>query len=233
MATRPLLVLGNKRYSSWSLRPWLLMRALGIPFEETVIAMYQPDSKARMLAVSPTGKVPVLTDGDVIVWESLAIIEYLAEKFPGAGVWPDEPKARAHARAIGTEMHAGFQALRQACPMNLAKRFAPRTDLGADVADNVVRLGTLWREARDRFGAGGPFLYGAFSAADAMYAPVVTRLDTYQIAVAADVRAYMDAVLTHPAFMAWRREALAEPWRVAHYEEGWTAVDVFHAPQGT
>ena len=120
------LHIANKLYSSWSMRPWLLMKALGIPFEETVIPMYQPDSRARMLAVSPTGKMPCLGDGDVTVWESRGIMEYLAEKFPDKGVWPKDPKARAHARAVASEMHAGFQALRQACPMNLAKRFAPR-----------------------------------------------------------------------------------------------------------
>ena len=224
------LHIANKLYSSWSMRPWLLMKALGIPFEETVIPMYQPDSKTRMLAVSPTGKMPCLVDGDVTVWESLAIVEYLAERFPDKGVWPKDPKARAHARAASSEMHAGFQALRQACPMNLAKRFAPRNDLGPDVAANVARLGELWQQARTRFGAGGRFLYGAFSAADAMFAPVVTRLDTYQIPVEPAVRAYMDAILFHSAFTAWREAAMAEHWSIDHYEAGWTPVQVFHKP---
>jgi glutathione S-transferase len=125
-------------------------------------------------------------------------------------------------------MHAGFQALRNACPMNLGKRFAPR-DLGSDVADNVRRLEGLWSDARRRFGAGGSFLYGSFSAADAMYAPVVTRLDTYQMPVASGTRHYMDAVLAHPAFVKWRAAALAEPWTIDHYEEGWTAVETFHS----
>lgn len=222
------LYLANKLYSSWSLRPWILMTALDIPFAETVIPMYFPDSKARMLDVSPTGKMPCLVDGDVRIWESLAIMEYLHERFPNKGVWPTVPAARAHARASANEMHAGFQALRSACPMNLSKRFAPR-DLGSDVADNVRRLEGLWADARRRFGAGGQFLYGAFGAADAMFAPVVTRLDTYQIAVSSETRRYMDAVLAHPAFQKWRTEALQEPWTIDHYEDGWTAVETFHS----
>jgi glutathione S-transferase len=221
------LYVANKLYSSWSLRPWLLMTALDIPFEETVIPMYFPDSKARMLDVSPTGKMPCLFHGDVRIWESLAIMEYLHERFPDKHVWPAEVTARAHARAAANEMHAGFQALRNACPMNLGKRFAAR-DLGSDVADNVRRLEGLWSEARVRFGAGGPYLYGVFSATDAMFAPVVTRLDTYDIAVSSETGRYMDAILAHPAFVKWRTEALAEPWTIDHYEEGWTAVETFH-----
>ena len=224
------LYIANKLYSSWSLRPWVLMKALDIPFQETVIPMYQPDSKASMLAVSPTGKMPCLVDGNVTVWESLAILEYLAEKFPDKAVWPKDARVRAHARAASNEMHAGFQALRQACPMNLSRRFKPR-DFGPDVTANVERLSALWAEARHAFGQDGPFLYGAFSAADAMYAPVVTRLDTYQIDVNAETRAYMDAVLAHPAFVAWRTAALEEPWHVPHYEEGHTAAEVYHHPK--
>lgn len=222
------LIIANKLYSSWSLRPWILMQALGIPFEERVIPMYFPASKARMLDVSPTGKMPCLVDGDVTIWESLAILEYLHERFPEKGVWPSDVKARAHARAAANEMHAGFQALRNACPMNLGKRFAPR-ELGSDVADNVRRLEGLWSQARVRFGAGGPFLYGRFGAADAMFAPVVTRLDTYQLPVTSETRRYMDAVLAHPAFVTWRDAALVEPWTIDHYEEGWTAVETFHS----
>ena len=224
-----LLVIANKLYSSWSLRPWILMRELGIAFDEEVIPLRRPDTKARILARSGAGKCPVLIDGDVTVWESLAIAEYLAEKFPAKGVWPSDVRARAHARAASNEMHAGFQPLRAACPMNLGKRFAPR-DFGPDVAASVSRLEELWREARTRFGVkvGGPFLYGAFSAADAMFAPVVTRLDTYQIAVAADTRAYMDAIFATAGFRDWKTGALAEPrdWDIAEYEDGHTAVEV-------
>ncbi len=222
-----LLVIANKLYSSWSLRPWMLMRELGIPFDEEVIPLRRPDTKARILARSGAGKCPVLIDGDVTVWESLAIAEYLAEKFPDKGVWPADVKARAHARCASNEMHAGFQPLRAACPMNLGKRFAPR-DFGPDVAASVARLEVLWREARTRFGAktDSPFLYGAFTAADAMFAPVVTRLDTYQIAVAADTRTYMNAMLATASFRAWKYGALAEPsdWDIPEYEEGHTPV---------
>jgi len=223
------LVIGNKLYSSWSMRPWLLMKALEIPFEESVIPLYLRDSKARILDVSPTGKVPLLIDGEVKIWESLAIVEYLHEKFPERNVWPKDAVARAHARAAATEMHAGFMALRQACPMNLAKNFAAK-ELSSDVADNLRRLEGLWSEAHQRFGAGGPFLYGRFSAADAMYAPVVTRIETYGIRVAPNSRRYMDAILSHPAFVTWRSEALQEPWQLLHYEDGWTPTEVFHHP---
>lgn len=223
------LYIANKLYSSWSLRPWLLMTAFELPFEEVCIPMYFPGSKARMLDVSPTGKVPCLVDGDVKVWESLAIVEYLHEKDPGKGIWPADPKARAHARSVSSEMHAGFQGLRNACPMNLGKRFAPR-DLGSDVADNVRRFQGMISDCRRRFGGGGDFLFGAFSAADCMYAPLVTRLDTYQIDVASQTRQYMNAVLAHPAFLKWKTDALAEPWGISHYEEGWTAVESYHTP---
>lgn len=212
------LALGNKLYSSWSLRAYILLKAFDITFEETVIAMYKDDTKERMLTFGPTGKVPVLTDGDVVVWESLAILEYVAETFPDKAIWPEDPAARAHARSAASEMHAGFMALRGACPMNLTAQFEPK-DRGEEITKDVQRLEVLWGEARSRFGEGGPFLYGAFSAVDAMFAPVVTRLDTYQIEVSPDMRAYMDAVLAHPAFLAWKEDAFSEPWFLPHYEE--------------
>lgn len=223
------LYIANKLYSSWSLRPWLLMTTFSMPFDETVIPMYLPDSRARMLDISPTGKVPCLVDGNVRIWESLAIIEYLAEAYPQKAIWPEDRVVRAHARATASEMHAGFQALRSACPMNLGKRFHPR-ELGSDVDDNMRRFEGLVSDARRRFGAGGDFLYGAFSAADAMYAPLVTRLDTYQIRLAPQTRAYVDAVLALPALRKWREEALAEPWALTHYEAGWQVAETFHTP---
>lgn len=213
------LIIGNKLYSSWSLRPWILMKAKGFAFTETVIPLSQPDTKKNILQHSPTGKVPLLVDNGIRVWESLAIMEYLAEAFPSAGIWPKDKAARAHARAASSEMHAGFQALRQACPMNLARRFKPR-EWNTDVLDAVSRVEELWTEARATFAGGGEFLYGDFSAADAMFAPVVTRLDTYQVPVSAQSRAYMDAILAHPAFVAWRTDALKEPWFLPHYEVG-------------
>lgn len=218
------LVIANKLYSSWSMRPWLVMRAFDIPFSETVIPLRQPDTAARILAHSPTGKVPVLVDGDAVVWESLAIISYLSDRCPEKPIWPKGQAALAHAKAISMEMHAGFQTLRQTCPMNLGKRFAP-PPLTEDLAANVARIEDLWRGARTRFSDGkGPFLFGAFTAADAMFAPVVSRFDTYGIGVAADTRAYMDAVLTHAAVVEWTRDAFREPWRISAYEDGHTIL---------
>ena len=170
------LYIGNKNYSSWSLRAWLLLRAFGLDFEETLIPLDEADTAEKIRVVSEAGKVPVLVDHGQTIWDSLAIAEYVHERFPDAGVWPTETQARAHARSSSAEMHSSFVGLRGACPMNLAKRFV-RKDRGADVAADVARIQDLWVEARDRFGSNGngPFLYGAFSAADAMYAPVVTR----------------------------------------------------------
>lgn len=220
------LAIANKRYSSWSLRPWLVLKAFDIPFEETVIPLKRDDTSARIAEFSPSGKLPVLADGEVRVWESLAIIEYLAETFPEKAIWPRNRVARAHARAICNEMHGGFQVLRQACPMNLGKRFvAPH--MTHDLKTNVVRIEDIWREAHNRFGAGGPYLFGDFSAADAMYAPVVTRLDTYGITVGIDSRVYMQAILEHPAFLEWRKAGLAEPWDIADYEAGHAVIESY------
>lgn len=213
------LLIGNKCYSSWSLRAWLLMRASGIAFSEQLVLLDEPGFKEAIFAAAPGsgGTVPTLVDGEIAVWETLAICEYLHDAQPHAGIWPRDKAARAHARAISSEMHAGFTALRSACPMNLGKRFATR-DRGPGVARDVERLTTLWRQARERFGAGGPFLYGAFSAADAMFAPVVTRLDTYGIAVDPVSQGYMRAILALPAYREWLAAALVEPWIVAQDE---------------
>lgn len=203
------LVIGNKRYSSWSLRPWLVMTHFAIPFEEIPVLLDTPEFKPTVLKYTPSGKVPCLVDGDIHVFETLAIIEYLAEIFPETAIWPTDRAARALARSMSNEMHAGFVGLRGACPMNLRRRFA-RKDRGEAATRDVARIVESWREARARFGAGGPFLFGAFSAADAMFAPVVTRLDTYDWAVDPDIRAYMDAVLALPAYRAWKAGADAE-----------------------
>jgi glutathione S-transferase len=208
----PTLVIANKLYSSWSLRPWLLMRQFGIAFDEVLIPLDLPDTKARVLRHSPAGKVPVLIDADVTVWESIAIMEYVGEAY-GVSVWPRDRHARAMARSVAAEMHAGFQGLRSACPMNLGKKYAQR-DRGEAVARDAVRFCEIVREARKRFGEGGPFLFGAFSAADAMYAPLVTRLDTYSIPVDEAARTYVDAILSLPAFQEWRSAALKEEWIV-------------------
>lgn len=213
----PTLVIANKVYSSWSLRPWIMLKQAGIDFDETLIPLDHLDTRSRILAHSPAGRVPVLIDDDLTVWDSLAILEYIADRWPEAGVWPAEMGARAKARSISAEMHSGFQALRRACPMNLGRKFGEQ-DRGADVAADVARIGAIWRNTRARYGADGPFLFGAFSGADAMYAPVVTRLETYSIAMDPVSRAYMDAVMGLPAFQAWRDAALQESWVVLHDE---------------
>ena len=204
------IVIGNKNYSSWSMRPWLVLEHFGFDYDEMLIPLDQPDTTERIRAVSPTGRVPCLVDGDVTVWESIAIIEYLAELKPEAGIWPVDRALRADARAVAAEMHAGFSALRKACPMNLRKAFPFRDWGGAAAAADVARIEALFAARLAR--SGGPFLFGDFGAADAMYAPVVTRLSGYGWPVSADTRAYMDAVETLPAFVAWRSAALRETW---------------------
>ncbi len=218
------LIVGNKNYSSWSLRPWIAMKAAGIPFEEQVISLDAPDFKAVVGAVSGTGKVPVLVDGDVSVWESLAILEYLAEKFPAAGLWPADAAARALARAVANEMHAGFQPLRKLMPMNHgAAGDQARADAGGrgQCAAHRGAVGRLPRALRRK---GGPFLFGKFGAADAMYAPVVARFHTYAVEVSAPSRAYMDAVMALPAWREWHAAALKETWVLPEDEVDWPTV---------
>jgi glutathione S-transferase len=217
------LVIGNKNYSSWSLRPWLAMKTAGIAFDETVISLEADDFKKRVTAVGGAGKVPVLIDGDVRVWESLAILEYLAEKFPSAGLWPQDARARAYARAVASEMHAGFVPLRRHLPMNVWRPVKPRP-LDEAVAADVARIIAIWSACREQFGAGGPFLFGAFSAADAMYAPVVWRFHTYAVDVSPLARDYMRAVMALPAWNEWREAARRETWVLPHDEVDWPQV---------
>lgn len=217
------LILGNKNYSSWSMRPWFALRVAGIPFEEEVISLNAPDFKARLLQVSGTGKVPTLIDGDVRVWESTAILEYLAEKYPAAGLWPADPVARGYARAIANEMHAGFLPLRQHLPMNFRRPVRTR-ELTPEVVANVQRIEAMWSDCRRRFGQNGPFLYGAFTAADAMYAPVVSRFHTYAVPLQPASRAYMDAIMALPAWTEWKAAASKEPWVLPGNEVDWPTV---------
>jgi len=217
------LVIGNKNYSSWSFRPWIAMKVAGIAFDEVVISLNAPDFKPRVAKVSGTGKVPVLDDNGVHVWESLAILEHLAERFPAAQLWPADPAARAHARAIAAEMHSGFVPLRRACPMNMWRPVKKR-ELSDEVRANVRRIEAMWGECRSRYGAGGPFLFGSFGAADAMYAPVVARFHTYDVEVDATARAYMAAVMALPAWVQWRDAALKEPWVLPEDEVDWPQV---------
>jgi glutathione S-transferase len=221
------LIIGNKNYSSWSLRPWIAMKVAGIPFAEKLFPLYEPGSREQVLHYSPTGKVPVLIDGDEHVWESLAILEHLAERFPDAGLWPSDRRARSHARVVANEMHGGFQALRKNCTMNLwlPVKTRPQPD---EVLADMRRIEAMWADCRARFGQNaekpGPFLFGAFGAADAMYAPVVARFHTYGLPVAAGTRAYMDAVMALPAWQEWTAAALKEPWIMQHNEPDWPLV---------
>jgi len=224
----PTLVIANKLYSSWSLRPWLLLKQFGIAFDEITIPLDLPDTKQKVLKHSPAGKVPILIDGDATVWESIAIMEYAGDAL-GAPVWPQDRAARAMARSVAAEMHAGFMALRSACPMNLGKKYAQK-DRGEAVARDVARFSEIVCQARERFGSGGPFLFGAFSAADAMYAPLVTRLDTYSVDLDGPARAYVDAILALPAFQEWRSEALKETWIVDADEVDEEPIENYRKP---
>jgi glutathione S-transferase len=205
------LILANKAYSSWSLRPWILLAQLKIPFEEVIIPMDQPETRGSMLKYAATGKCPSLHDGKIAIWESLAIIEYLAEAYPKGKA------ARAHARSLASEMHAGFVALRQACPTNF-RRPVKAIPLSDEVRADVARIEAAWAYARATFGRGGAFLFGRFSAADAMFAPVVNRLHVYDVSVSTQTRAYMEAMMALPAWKARIADARAEPWRIERYD---------------
>jgi glutathione S-transferase len=207
------LIIGNKNYSSWSLRPWMAMSMAGIPFRETVIPLDTPDTARLIAEHSAAGRVPVLHHGRITIWDSLAIMDYLAELFPDKRLWPQAVVARSMARSVASEMHAGFGALRNACPMNLRRPKGP-VPMADDVRREVARIEALWRDCRARHGKAGKFLFGKFSIADAMFTPVVTRLDTYAVAVADDTRAYMDAVMNTEAFRSWKEAALKEEWTV-------------------
>ena len=203
------LLIGNKNYSSWSLRPWLLLTHLQIPFEEEKLSFNDPAFKARVGQYSPVGQVPVLVDGDVAIWDSLAIVEYVAETFPDRGVWPGDRAARARARSICAEVHSGFGALRNAMPMNCALRldWVPQD---VQVQRDIARIVASWSDCRARFGAGGPFLFGAFSAADAFYAPVVRRFLGYAVKLPDVAAAYVATMDALPAMRAWVTAGLAE-----------------------
>lgn len=211
METAPMeklvLYIANKNYSSWSFRPWIALTAAGVPFEEVLIPFDYPAGNPRYKAISPNGQVPVLHHGDVRVWQSLSIIEYAAELFPENGIWPASSADRAVARSISMEMLSGFRALRNACPMNF-RRPKRRIDLPDGVMDDVARIETIWRELRAK--SGGPFLFGEFTAADAMFAPVVNRFAVYDLVDDADTLAYMEAMTSHPAWVSWQEAALQE-----------------------
>jgi glutathione S-transferase len=215
------LVIGNKNYSSWSLRGWLMARIAGIEFEEIVVPLDLPETQPTIRKHSPSGRVPVLLHRGLAVWESLAIAEYLNELRPEAGLWPAAVAARAHARAISSEMHAGFADLRNNMPVNIRASY-PGKGLTPAVRADITRITSMWRDCRKRFAGAAPkddgFLFGTFGAADAMYAPVVTRLRTYGVTVDSDSDAYCKAVLAHPAMKEWIDAAKNEPWLIAAYE---------------
>ena len=213
------LVIGNKNYSSWSMRPWIALKAGGIAFEEVMIPLYTgAEDKARILGFTPSGKVPALIDGDVTVWDSLAIIEYAAEHFPEAGLWPQDPARRAHARSISAEMHSGFMALRNECGMNLHRRVEAKA-LSDDAKANIARIQEIWAECHTRYGKIGPYLFGEFSGADAMYAPIVHRFRTYAIELSPPAQAYMKTMQALSAFRQWTEEALAETLVIERFED--------------
>lgn len=211
------LVIGNKAYSSWSLRPWLLLKQAGIPFEEVLIPLNEPGSTDAMLHYAPTGKVPALVDGAVTVWESISICEYVAERFPDKQLWPAKPALRAEARSLSAEMHAGFQALRQHCPMNL-RRLLPPKSRPCEAERDIARFSALVESLRARHAKAGPFLMGDFCILDAMYAPVATRCRTYGIVLPTRAQAWVDHMLELPAMREWYLAAAAEPWVLAASE---------------
>jgi glutathione S-transferase len=217
------LIIGNKNYSSWSFRPWLAMKVAGISFDETVSSLDDANFKTRVLALGGSGRVPVLCDSDVRVWESLAILEYLAEKFPAAGLWPENPAARAHARAVASEMHAGFVSLRRHLPMNVARAVKFRA-LDGGSAKEVACIDAIWGECRSKYGFGGPFLFGSFGAADAMFAPVVWRFHTYAVEVSSIALSYMSAMMALPSWNEWRDAARRETWILAEDEVDWPQI---------
>ena len=211
------LVIGNKNYSSWSMRPWVLMRQLGIAFEERKLRFNSAEWDAEIARWSPSRLVPVLWRGAQSVWDSLAILETLNEWHPEKNVWPRDPMARAFARSIASEMHSGFRDLRTHMPMSIRSSH-PGKGMTLEVKANIERIERLWGEARGRFGAGGPFLFGAFSAADAMYAPVVMRFRTYGVALGPEAARYCEAMLAAPGVRAWIDESLQEKEIVAEDE---------------
>ena len=212
-----ILIIGNKNYSSWSLRAWLALKATRAPFTEKLIPLYEGDWMKAIREHSPAGRVPILKDGATTVWDSLAIGEYLAERFPAATLWPEDTAARAEARAASAEMHSGFQSVRNELPMNLRKRILG-LPLKPETEAEIARITALWDGLRRRYAAKGPFLFGNFCIADAMYAPVVTRCRTYGVKLSATSQAYADHILAMPEMLDWSRAAHAEPYAIAAYD---------------
>jgi glutathione S-transferase len=212
---KPLLVIGNKNYSSWSLRPYMMLAMAGIPFDERLIRFGDPAFTNAVRKISGAARVPVLLHNGNTVWDTLAIMEYLAETYPRKLIWPKNKKARALARSASAEMHSSFGAIRNACPMNLRRAVKlPPGGVSDTVQSDINRIESLWSQCRKAHGKGGPFLFGKFCAADAMFTPVVARLETFAIPVKRETRAYMDAIMKTAAFQNWKTAGLKEPWIV-------------------
>ena len=211
------LVIGNKNYSSWSLRPYMALKAFEIPFDEKLIRLEDPNFSIKARRHSKAGLVPILKHNGLVIWDSLAIMEYLSETWPKKHLWPKTKAARAMARSVSAEMHTGFRALRNACPMNLRRPHKP-VAMNDAILKDVARLEQLFAECRKLHGKGGPFLFGKFSIADAMFTPMLTRLETYEIKVKPTTQHYMNAVLATPAFQSWKQAALKESGRVEEDE---------------
>jgi glutathione S-transferase len=209
------LIFGNKNYSSWSMRPWLVLKHFGIPFDEDQVLLSGAGWREVLRKKSPSGKVPVLVDGDIVVHETIAIIEYLAERYPHKKIWPTDRKLRAQARAVAAEMHGGFAALRNAAPMNLRGSFPNRLDLDP-LAGDLRRVDQLWGDLLHW--SDGPYLFGEFTAADAMFAPLATRIRTYELPVSDVAAEYVEAIYALPAFQEWFAAAVKEPWTVQRDE---------------
>lgn len=215
------LIIGNKAYSSWSLRGWLACKQAGLPFEEVVVPLYDAewDRRREEAEFAPSsGKVPILWDGEAVVWDSLAIVDYLADKVGRDRFWPADEPARAMARSMAAEMHSSFTALRRKHPMNIRQVFPARRP-DDDVLADLARIMELWAQARARWGGDGAFLFGDFGAADIMFAPVVTRILSYQLPIARFAAGYMDAVIQHPWMQDWIAGAQEEDWVIQQYEQ--------------
>lgn len=213
--TKPTLIIGNKNYSSWSLRPYMALAMAGIPFEEKMIRFGEPRFTREVRKISKAGQVPILLHNGLMINDTIAIIEYAAETWATKAIWPKNKSARARARSVSAEMHAGFRSLRSACPMNLRRDFKlPPGGITDAVAKDVARLEQIWADCREEFGIGGPFLFGKFCAADAMFTPVASRVETFAIPVKKEIQAYVQSLLTTPAFLQWKKDSKVEKWIV-------------------
>lgn len=215
---RPTLIIANRNYSSWSLRAWLALEATGVVFDEVVVPLGTPETEAAIRRWSPTGRLPAYRDAEILVWDSLAICEYLAERYPDAELWPSDPTARATARSIAAEMHSGFVPLRKHMPMNLRASY-PGEGQGEGVDEDIARVAEIWETCRTKFGGGGDLLFGHFTIADAFFAPIVSRFRTYGVTLEGAAGEYMEAVWALPAMQDWAEKARSEPWSVERYDQ--------------